>query len=496
MNYRAKIFSTNKNNIMNLQITIAQLGSTTGYAIINIYDPTAPNAVLDSQNVALPITGTAIVNFANVSDQTYVAKTFISPDTNWQHGTQIGDAFYAYPGISNTAVLRNDLVLVADNTSGFASGQSQYIDTSLAGWTYSVEFRGTGTLIDGTDIKFYNTGGWGWINGYKIQPGEVYILHFQPNVSTSSSTTTANPKGNLFDGYEILTADVTLTAADMGKIIMLQGANPLLSVTLPDPTTIADGKLTCFLCNGGSQVMASLLATTQINWLKKSLTAVHLGQCEEIWLYKIGSTWYVAHSEGNFKTVGQYVEADVLDDINCFMADGGTFLRTNYPRITYFVLNRLDPSMVVTDTDWNLQVVVNGVTTYPNHGKWSLGDGSSTLRRPLRMKKKDVNGNFIDSGFMRAVDGNTEKAGVYQKDQVGNFFADIQGYDAQFHWSSNTGERIIALGKAAGSNMPFYGNESVPNIPFTGKSTSDGITFTATGETAPSTVGVYRLIRY
>ncbi len=481
---------------MNLQITIAQLGSTTGYAIVNIYDPTAPNAVLDSQNVALPITGTAVVNFANVNDQTYVVKTFISSDTNWQHGTQVGDAFYAYPGLSNTAVLRNDLAIVADSTSGFSSGQNQYIDTSLAGWTYSVEQRGVGTLQQGVEINILSNGGWQFINGYQIQSGEVFIMHFQPNVSTSSSTSTANPKGNLFDGYEILTADVTLTAADMGKIIMLQGTNPLISVTLPDPTTLPDGKITCFLCNGGSQIMASILATTQISWLKKTLTAIHMGQCEELWLYKIGSTWYVAHSEGNFKTVGQYVEADVLDDINCFQADGGTFSRTNYPRIVDFVLNRLDPSMVVNDTDWNLQTVVNGVTTYPNHGKWSLGDGSSTLRRPLRMKKKDVNGNFIDNGFLRAVDGTVEKAGIFQKDQVGNFFSDLTGINAWLATAGNPNNGVIVLGLPTGSKVENRGNASVNNSQFTGKVTNDGSTYTAAGETAPSTVGVYRLIRY
>ena len=74
--------------------------------------------------------------------------------------------------------MRADLWITADVTQGFASGQNTYNDSTLLGYDFSVELRGTGSLQPNSEIEFLSTGGFRFINGYIIQPFEVYVIHF------------------------------------------------------------------------------------------------------------------------------------------------------------------------------------------------------------------------------------------------------------------------------------------------------------------------------
>lgn len=119
---------------------------------------------------------------------------------------------------SVATIAKEDLWIKADSTQGFTSGSDRYINTSLAGWQYNVELRGVGTLHPGVEIEFYSTGGWRWINGYKVQPNEEYIIHFLP---TQSFTGVSQ---NIYSFYDNVTNGIAdATKMDQKWVDLLNG---------------------------------------------------------------------------------------------------------------------------------------------------------------------------------------------------------------------------------------------------------------------------------
>jgi hypothetical protein len=93
---------------------------------------------------------------------------------------------------------RNDIFLVGGNQ--LPVNGTVYNDTSLAGWTISIERRGFGTMQPGVDYNLIlnsnnQTIGWQLIKpGDKFGNGEIFIEHFEPIISTQAPL---NPFANL-----------------------------------------------------------------------------------------------------------------------------------------------------------------------------------------------------------------------------------------------------------------------------------------------------------
>ena len=104
-----------------------------------------------------------------------------------QNGIYMPNGIVAYPNGLSTTLYRQDLWLTCNTTPGFNSGQNEYVDSSLIGWVYNVIRIGTGPLQVGVDIQFLSYGGWQFINGYIIQPGDRYDIQFTPLVQSSQS---------------------------------------------------------------------------------------------------------------------------------------------------------------------------------------------------------------------------------------------------------------------------------------------------------------------
>jgi hypothetical protein len=117
---------------------------------------------------------------APIYDQT---RTYPINSLVIQNSISLGDGIYAYTGKSDTILFRTDLWLISDQTLNFLSNQNVYHNPTLKNWVYEVELQGVGTLHPGIDISFLPEGGFDWINGYIIQTGEKYILHFQSQVT-------------------------------------------------------------------------------------------------------------------------------------------------------------------------------------------------------------------------------------------------------------------------------------------------------------------------
>lgn len=95
--------------------------------------------------------------------------------------------------------------------------------------------------------------------------GEVYVaLVANSNVTPGTDMTkwVLKALGNL-RGYLLVSVSTTLTAADMGKFVVVA---PGVTVTLPDPTTVPDGTAFAFRISTGGAIFTIAGASTTISF--------------------------------------------------------------------------------------------------------------------------------------------------------------------------------------------------------------------------------------
>lgn len=486
---------------MNIFLSLsAAPGITANKLVVAIYDSSAPSTVVASQVFNAPHTAPVNVSFTGLSPIIYLVKTWESTD-----GSASGvlrHSFIATPESQNT-VSRVDLFITAGVTTGFNAGDTQYIDTSLVDWAYTVEQRGVGSLVVGTDIQIFLTGGWAFINGYVIQGGEVFVMHFQPTISIQSGLT-SQVAGALYTDEVLVTATITLDSTSLGKVARLASTSATaFDVTLPPSSSSPNMKQICFLSEGGAHTMVNIIAngSDTINFLGQNLTRISLAQNEEIELYNYNGTWRVKSEMSNLKSVGELLYSLSKLIPNTLVCDGRSLSRAQYPRLWNFINTKLDSSLIVSEATWNLQDSTVGSETYllyPNKIKFSTGDGTTTFRLPVLVASTAFGAKDNSSvartigGFLRGIDDSVRMPGTLQVDGVGNFKSDIDGKIFQFHYSGLAGEGFTGLGTSPGGITPI-GNNTVANTLFTGKNaTSSRINY----ETTVMNIGAYALIKY
>jgi hypothetical protein len=387
---------------INLSISAAP-AITTNYLVVTIYEASSPSTVVDYQAFAAPHTSPRNISFTNVNSVVHIVKIFENA-TNTPGGT-IRHQFIYDPSFAN-AEIRDDLFLHVGITAGMVAGATSYADPTLDGWNYSIELRQSyGTLEPGTEWD-KTTSPVGWIlliDGYTFQPDEVYVLHFQPKITT---VTPASPPivSKIFDEVLLVDDTIALDNTVVGKAVWISGINPSMEVTLPDITTVLTNRIIPFFSQGGAHINAVIktFGAQKIDWLTGNLSEVVIGKSEHIWLFKwvdpLDSSiynWKVLQAEGNFKTVGEKVFSDLTTELNTVFADGSLLDRSAYKRLWNYVQS-LDASDLVSDATWG--------TGTSNKGKYSTGDGSTTFRIP----------QLYATGYLRGVDGVTRKSGSFQ----------------------------------------------------------------------------------
>jgi len=486
---------------MNIFLSLsAAPGITSNKLVVAVYDSSAPSTVVASQVFNAPHSSPVNVSFTGLSPIIYIVKTWESTD-----GSASGvlrHSFIATPENDN-AVSRADLMITADTTSGFASNQNQYIDTSLAGWNYTVTQRGVGDLVPGVDIQKFLSGGWQFINGYVIQPGEVFTLRFQPTITVQSGLTSQSA-GQLFSDEVTVTADITMDATYLGKVIKGAATSAIaLNLTLPTSASSANMKMIRIMSEGGAHTMINIKTqgSDVLTCLGASLSVISIAQDESVDLYNYNGNWRVNPNGDFLKMVGELVYSFSKLIPNTLVCNGQTLLRAQYPRLWNWIQNNLDSSLLISDANWNLQDTTTSSPTYglyPGKVKFSSGDGTTTFRLPVLGAstafgaKNDSLAAITIGGFLRGVDDTQRLPGTVQVDGVGNFSADITGKIFQFHYSGLSGEGFTGLGTSPGGITPI-GNNTVANVLFGGK---NPVTNVKNYETRPFNIGAYLLIRY
>lgn len=489
---------------MNINLSLSPApGITSNYLVVAIYNTTAPATVVASQSFAAPHAAPVNISFTNLNGGTYYVKTFESTD-----GTPTGVIRhqFLYDPTFGTANVRVDLVLTVGVSTGLKAGTNTYNDTSLAGWNYTLERRGVGSMVDlaksaaNADYQTINTGGFQLLQtGDVFGQGEVFIVHFLPQV-TSVAPQQSQTAGAIWAGVKEITSDITLTSSDMGKYCNIKGSTPIVNITLPASNAVVDGTLIAFLSEGGSHIAANIIpaGTDQIKYIGDTWNNADpftICQGEEVWLAYHNNAWRVMMADGAWRNIGSIVTTYSKNMLNVLPGDGNTYNRAYYPRLWRWI-NKLETGLLVDDSTWNFRQdntsQGNPYHFYPNVAKFSRGDASATFRMPLLIKTFDDNNNLKSGGYFRSV-GGTDIAGTMVADKVGNFSAYLSGLVIGAHWSDNPAERLIALGVVS---WPQTYMNSIPSSPTPITGLSPLGTNPANNETAPFSTNVYCFVRY
>jgi hypothetical protein len=406
---------------MTRNINFSAVGFTSGYIIIAVYVDDTLGTLVDSKSYLATSATNVNATFTTLSNQPYYVVIYHN-SVNAVGGTIRN--FFWFDATVTGSIVRDDLFLTADSTTGFASasgvGNCFYTDSTLIGWKFEIERRGFGTMQPDAEYSYDDTiGKWLLLPTLdtptpSIQPGEIFIIKFQPQLVTTTGPS-SSAAGVMFDDCFDVTADITLDNSYMGKCGLIAGASDHLTVTLPLLSSVVNNKMIGFISEGGSHINATIQAagTDTIKFLNGLPTKAIMGQSEFITLFKKNGVWNVGPREGNYKTVGEIFNSYSKDDsviLNAVFANGQALSRATYPRLYNHML-QLDSSEVVNDTNWNNN-------SLNNKGKWSTGDGSTTFRVPLLYKTVDGSNNILSSGFLEGADGTIRKAGSLDPTQM------------------------------------------------------------------------------
>lgn len=385
----------------------------------SLYLASAPangNIRIKAFEVTTPGTPVATKDFANPS---FPFNFSLTVPNDVVHNVQVYDsdlttdgtllASFVYDPKFSSVDIKGDRIMVVGNTGDPVAGTTEFDDASLDGFTYSIERRGIGTIIPDDEWEYVTGGGFKLITtGDVFNPGETFILHFYPKITTV--TPSAGGSTKFISGIAAaITADTTLDDTYYNQLIPLNSATNKLAIIL---TKIADTPAnTLFVFDtsmgGQNNSVISASGTDSILWNGTDRSAMYMGKNEQLWLMKGADGWHVLESKGGFSEVGRQFFAHMVLP-NTIELNGSLLNRADYPRLFNDYVNKLPLAMIVSEANW--------VT---NKGKFTLGDGSTTFRicdsRGLFTRNAD-SGAGIDIG---------RTVGSYQADGIKSWSIDV-----------------------------------------------------------------------
>lgn len=359
--------------------------------VFALYDASAPTVLLESQAPAKPyavppLSIQVTFNYNCLAGHLYIIKLWESADTT-PTGVVRNSLSQSVNNNTSTITLKMDEYLEADVTTGLTSGTTSYSNTDWAGWEYSIERVGMGTMKPvtsaGTDPNYSvnPAGGFDLIQADDtFQPNEKFVVRFTPQVTTGPSET--GTPSSIFASGKIITNNTTLTSADSGQALLLQSETNKLTVTMPLLSSVADFTFFYFFSNGGSHINAVIAANgTDKFTYNGDQSQIVLGQCEIARVYKAFGKWNIENELTGVNKVGEILFSYSNSIINTLSFDGLLKNRDVYVRGWSFIQTL---SSIVNDTTWTSGfITVDGQDIYANKGFFSTGDGSTTFRMPL-----------------------------------------------------------------------------------------------------------------
>jgi hypothetical protein len=247
--------------------------------------------------------------------------------------------------------------------------------------------------------------------------GQRVTLKFAEPIATGS---TPSSTSGFIKGFVEVSSNTTLTADDINKVIQLRGDADTLAVTVPEisslpansflivETTITNEKEHTISGQSGQKFYLN----------KTSKDTINIRPGESVLLVNGGDGWYVTDAgfQEIYKNLAKpFASWENSTDLNELYLDGSEKNRADYPRLWEKVQTL--GTALVSDATWFTAsaTTTNGkVTPFPNRGKFSTGDGSTTFRLP----------DFRGMGLMGLIAGTdndrvANTPGNYQKHMVG-----------------------------------------------------------------------------
>jgi hypothetical protein len=373
---------------LNATFTYTQYTGTNTIKIA-IYKDSDPSTEVAAQYKQGAFTN-GIFYFAGLDNVAYKVKRFEVDNADHTHILADYGVFYVFTPSNQKIEYKAPVkwyagtTLMADGVTVFPAGVSSFTNADWAGWDAQMLHYFGGIYERGTDYSYDSVAG----IVAKLLPGDVfeqdarYELIFAPRISDAGSDTGTSFG---FAGKKYITANSSLTAADMGKKILIKGAAGYLEVALPKLSDVQELKPFYIEMPPSNTVRCAKFKAQpneKIDFAKGNLTELCLYPSESFEIYKetddtdtanVVSYWRIQNAQGNFLKVGETVsdEGDTSHVINKIQKDGGGFgLDANvYARLYNYILN-LPSAQVVTYAQWG-----SGNNKY----KFSLKDSITNL---------------------------------------------------------------------------------------------------------------------
>lgn len=378
------------------------------FFVFSLEDASSPGVSIESiqppKPYGNPIQETFLFNC--ISGHVYTIKVWESVDATPTGVVRCG---YSVTATTNSVMVRLPIYAEVDTTPGWVAGSDTVADLSYIGWTISKLTRNPDYLVfndepDNTkNDAVRNSDGFTLSGGITFGHLEQWCVEFAPQIVAAQPGTPSSPFGT----GRIITANETLTNADKNKALILQSALNKLTVTLPALSTLTDfTDIIYFMSNGGSHINAILptQGSDKIQYLG-TVDRVVLGQGEFVGLFKAFTYYWPLCDLPGIRMVGELLYNLGNDEPNTILCDGSELQRDEYPRLWAWVQST---APAVSQATWDAFTTHNGNTYYPNRGKFSTGNGSTTFRLPV-----------LTNALLRGVDGSTRLPGTFQTDQVG-----------------------------------------------------------------------------
>lgn len=272
--------------------------------------------------------------------------------------------FDVVPGTIDGALVRDDEQITVNTTTGLVAGSSGFVfdgtggKPNYIGWEIvPSEINGGRNILDeGVDYSWDSVTGTFTllIVGDVLISGQKFNIHFNDIL---------NPAGNSYPTVTdftivLVTVSTVLDATYFGKKLIVEPAGVYCEITLPDITTVVQGRR-LMVEIGGTGVRCVKFKKTGadiINFLRGSIYA-NTRETFSIYKYTRAGVheWRICEADGNFKNVGQVVSDDLVqaDVFNKQRLDGSSLLNTQYARLYNEVVLHLPIAQVVNYDDWD-----------------------------------------------------------------------------------------------------------------------------------------------
>lgn len=286
--------------------------------------------------------------------------------------TQIGTAVNRPDRVYQIGVSMPDGAEVVND----GGGQPAIIeDPYLEGLEYSVHLRGIEYMIKGDEWQNdVPGGGFRWTNGQIFEDGQIITVSFQPQISAVISTPDAVARFLDASGIHLVTATSTLTAAAQRKLILIQGATAVVTVTLD--ATYPEGVLCAILTgdgSGASQKQCTISAPVGQDIFQNGIkSSFYLGTSEYAYLVRFGTRWYVTSMSEGWQRVGDIV-AGIIPGSNKISANRQVLQENEWPRLA----DRLTAAEAALPGS-----VVSAAQQAANPTRWARGGGQIWVPRP------------------------------------------------------------------------------------------------------------------